>query len=199
MQPPGKNYGRSRKATAAFTLAEVLIASTLSVLVMSAVMSSVFLITRSGYAVEQYADMEEQSRVSLEIFGRDVRMAQSVTWVDANTITLTIPLTTEGSATTQHTYFYKPTTHEFWRTADGKDQLLISGINTLTLSGYQLTGDPVFTASTPPTTPFDWQVAGTSTKQLELSVSSSRQQGIQIQTSQKIISARFILRNKQTS
>lgn len=198
MQPPAKNHRRIAK-TLGFSLSEVMIASTLTVMVMSGVMGSVIMTMRTGYHVEQYTDMENQSRLSLEIFGRDVRMAKSVTWVDANNINLTLPTSTEGNGTVVYTYSYNPVRKEFSRIADGKTQLLIIGIDSLELHGYQLTGDPVFTTDHMPATPFDWAIAGSNTKQIELSVSSSRQQGRKINTTQKIISARFILRNKQTS
>ncbi len=198
MQPLAKNHRRTAKISA-FTLAEVLIASTLTVMVMSGVMSSVVMTMRTGYHVGQYTDMEDQSRQSLEIFGRDVRMAKSVTWVSANSIDLTLPTSTEGNGTVVYTYTYNPVTKEFWRTANGRSQRLISGVDSLEIHGYQLTGEPVFTADHMPANAFDWIVAGSSTKQIELSVSSSRQQGRNINTAQKIISARFILRNKQTS
>jgi Tfp pilus assembly protein PilV len=198
MQPALKSANRRPPGTA-FTLAEVLIAMTLSVAVMSAVLGSVFMTIRSGYSVDHYTDMEQQSRRALEYFGRDVRMAKAVNFVDQNTIELIIPVDLEGNATTTYLYRYDPANGEFRRTANGVEQSLVTGIETLQLRGYQLTGDDAFDPDAPPTTPFDWQIASRSTTQLELSVSSFRQQSTKIRTAQKIISARFILRNKGTS
>ncbi len=193
--PATKRPAASRRR-AGFTLAEVMIAASLSAIVMGGVLSTALMIVRSGYRVEQYTDMENESRKSLEQFGQDVRMAQDVTWHDANSLTLTLPVDATGTGTRTCTYTYDPAARTLVRTEAGKTATLLSGIVDCTLMGFKINGDPTHTSATPTST---WTVIGNSTKQLQLSVSSRRSQGDNLATSQKVISARFILRNKRVT
>jgi prepilin-type N-terminal cleavage/methylation domain-containing protein len=187
---------RPAPRTRGFTLPEVLIATTLSVVAMGGILSTSLMISRTGYRVEQYTDMENESRKSLEQFGQDVRMAQDVAWHDANSLTLTIPVGPTGSSTRTCSYAYDATARTFSRVEAGKTTILLTGIRDCTLMGFKINGDPTHTSSTPAST---WGVISNSTKQLQLSVSSDRSQTANVNTSQKVISARFILRNKRVT
>lgn len=173
-----------------------MIASTLSVVVMGGILSTSLMITRSGYRVEQYTDMENESRKSLEQFGQDVRMAQTVTWIDANNLTLVLPTSATGTGTLSISYTYDPVARTFSRAIGGQTAVLLTGIDECTLMGYKINGDPTHTSSTPT---ISWATISNSTKQLQLSVSSRRTQTANIQTAQKVISARFIMRNKRVT
>ncbi len=193
--PAAKTRAAARRR-AGFTLSEVMIAASLSVVVLAGVLSTALMIVRSGYRVEQYTDMENESRKSLEQFGQDVRMAQSVAWHDANSLTLTLPVDATGTATRTCTYTYDPSARTLARTTAGQTTILLSGIVDCTLMGFKINGDPTHTSATPAAT---WTVIGNSTKQLQLSVSSRRSRSDSLTTSQKVISARFILRNKRVT
>jgi prepilin-type N-terminal cleavage/methylation domain-containing protein len=190
---PATNSVRKRRG---FTLPEVLIASTLTVVVMGGILSTSLMITRSGYRVEQYTDMENESRKSLEQFGQDVRMAQAVEWHNANSLTLTIPNDSTSEHTHTCTYTYDAAARTLSRSEGGMTKVLISGIDECTVMGYKISGIETHTSSTPP---IPWATISNSTKQLQLSVSSRRTQSTQVQTGQKVISARFILRNKRVT
>jgi Tfp pilus assembly protein PilV len=179
-----------------FTLAEVMMAATLTVVVVAGVLSSALMFTRSGYRVGQYTDMENESRKSLEQFGQDVRMAQDVAWTDANSVTLVIPTTATGTATTTCTYTYNPATQTFSRTFAGATKILLTGIDSCTMMGYKIDESQTHDPASPPAS---WTTVNNDTKQLQLSVSSSRSQGAQVKSAQKVISARFILRNKRVT
>lgn len=187
---------RSLKSRRGFTLTEILVASTLSLVAMGGILSTSLFISRSGYRVEQYTDMENESRKSLDQFGQDVRMAQDVTWHDANSLTLVIPVDATSTATRTCSYAYNPTAGTFSRTESGRSTVLLTGIRECTLMGFKINGDPTHTSSIPSS---DWTVISNSTKQLQLSVSSTRSRGMDINTAQKVISARFILRNKRVT
>jgi prepilin-type N-terminal cleavage/methylation domain-containing protein len=187
---------RRLKGRRGFTLPEVVIASSLSLMAMGGILSTSLMISRSVYRVDQYTDMENESRKSLDQFGQDVRMAQDVIWNDANSLTLAIPIDATSTATRTCAYTYDPTARTFSRTEAGRTTVLLSGINDCTLMGFKINGDPTHTSSTPASS---WTVISNSTKQLQLSVSSNRSQGAQVNTAQKVISARFILRNKRVT
>jgi prepilin-type N-terminal cleavage/methylation domain-containing protein len=190
------SHAAKRSSRRGFTLAEVMIASTLSVVVMGGILSTTLMITRSGYRVEQYTDMENESRKSLDQFGQDVRMAQDVTWTSATSLTLVLPVDATSTTTTTVSYTYDAAARTFSRTTPGRTTVLLTGIDDCTLMGYKINGDPTHTSPTPTTS---WATISNSTKQLQLSVSSRRTQTANVQTAQKVISARFILRNKRVT
>jgi hypothetical protein len=173
-----------------FTLTEVIMAATLTVVAVSGTLSTTMMIVRSGHNISNYTDMESESRKSLDLFGQDVRMAQEIIWHDANRITLTIPTNSTGGTDTC-TYAYDAAAKTFSRTQGGITTILLSGIETCTLAGYKQNGDLADTGT--------WATIANDTKQLQLSVSSKRSQGTQVSSTQKIISARFILRNKRVA
>lgn len=180
----------NRRRSRGFTLTEVIMAATLTVVAVGGTLSTTLMILRSGYNIGNYTDMEAESRKSLDLFGRDVRMAQQIVWHNANRITLTIPTNSTG-ATDTCTYAYDSATKTFSRTQGGTTTTLLSGIETCTLAGYKQNGDAADTG--------DWATIANDTKQLQLSVSSKRSQGSQVISTQKVISARFILRNKRVA
>lgn len=185
--------GQRRKG---FTLPELMMAATLSVVVVGGALSTSLMITRSGINISQYEDMESESRRTLEQFGQDVRMAKRIVWHNANSITLTIPTDNSGSPTAiaNFTYTYDAAAKTFSRTSTAGTTVLLSGIEECTLMGFQLNGQPTHTSASP-----DWTIVANSTKQLQLSISSRRSQSSQVNSTQKVISARFILRNKRVA
>src|SRR3954466_5321748 len=97
---PRNGMNRARRA---FTLVELIVAMTLSTIVMAGVMSTYLFIVRTGVRTTNYTDMETQSRKGLEIFARDVRSASGITWNSSTSITLTVPTSTAAV----NTYFYQ--------------------------------------------------------------------------------------------
>lgn len=103
---------RSTHPVAGFTLVELLIGISLSLMVMGAVLSSyVFLarnFTRSlGVNSSNQPTLESQGRRALAYFTQDVRMGSAVSEISATEMTLTLPSST-GSARTI-TYYYNST------------------------------------------------------------------------------------------
>lgn len=199
--PPARPAKRSARA-AAFTLAEVLIAMALGTIVMTGVMGTVLAITKSGYNAEQYNDMESEARRGLETFARDVRMANMVTWNSTAKITLRIPNGSGPSAYDEYAYEYSGGRFLRTKTAPtaGTPQVLFSGIeaNSFKLAGYKISIDP--TTMTPnPVDLSNLAQASTDTKQLQLSVRLQRSRNLLARATGDVISARFILRNKQVA
>lgn len=76
---------------------EVLVAVTLSVFLLAAVLGTTLYLIRSGVEVSQYAEMDAQIRRAVDRFGNDVKAATDITWNGGSDITLTLP---DASGTT---------------------------------------------------------------------------------------------------
>jgi len=179
----------------------LIVAMTLSSIVMAGVLSTYLYIARTGYRTSDYTEMEAQSRRGLEVFARDVRSANSIVWNSNTSITLTVPTSTADTVT--YVYQLNPDAGTFTRAgaAGGAPaEILISGIeaNSTGLRGYKLTTDPV--------TKYPYAVdmtnltqASVDTKQLQLTLHLSRVHPTVARTTSNVISARFILRNKRVT
>src|SRR2546430_17313788 len=166
---------RLQNRRSGFTLVEVMIAMSLSLIVLAGVMTTYLFIMRAGFSTKSYADMENQSRIGLELFARDARMAKSITWNSSTSITLVIPT---SSSDLSYLYQYDATAASFTRTCTTTGepaQTLISGITpaSFVLQGYKITTDPV--------THYPYEVdlrqlaqASVDTKQLQLTLGLGR-------------------------
>ncbi len=101
---------RSRKV--GFTLPELLIAVTLSMIVMAAVLSSYVFVARSytktiGFGLPNQPTLEAQGRRTLAAFAQDVQMTSAISSISASAVTLAIPRSTGG--TKNVTYYYNST------------------------------------------------------------------------------------------
>jgi len=188
-------------ARSAFTLVELIVAMTLSSIVMAGVLSTYLYIARTGYRTSDYTEMEAQSRRGLEVFARDVRSANSIVWNSTTSITLTVPTATVDTVT--YVYQYNSDVGTFTRTcisAGTPTETLMSGIEPSSpgLRGYKLTTDPL--------TKYPYAVdmtnltqASVDTKQLQLTLHLNRVHPMVARTTGNVISARFILRNKRVT
>lgn len=176
-----------------------MISTALTVIVMSAVLTTMMMVLKTGYSVEQYTEMEQQSRASLELFGQDVRMAKTADWTSQNEVALTIPTDSSG-ATKAVVYSYDAAKQTFSREdkSTGLTRVLLSGIDQCALNAYKLSSpDPLFDPAS--TAEVNWISISQDTKQIQLSVTCSRNQILKARTTQKALSARFILRNKKVA
>lgn len=165
-------------------MAEVMVASTISVFALAGTTSAVLMCARSGAALTNYVEMETQARKALELFGQDARMAKSITWSSATSVTLTIP--TAGSDVT---CAYTLTGSTFTRTyAGGTAVTLVTGVTRLEFSGYRLDGTEV--------TLSNLAQANIDTKQVQLSLWAQRNTQTVATNTHTVLSARFIMRNK---
>ncbi|MBI2514097.1 MAG: prepilin-type N-terminal cleavage/methylation domain-containing protein [Opitutae bacterium] len=191
-------FAHRPRSRAAFTLAEVLIAATLSAFVLTAVMSSFVFIGRTGFRTSSLSELEAEVRRGLEIFAEEARLARDVHWNDSQSVTLTLP---SGSPATTVTYGYD---------ADAR--------STTYRAFYRVVGDAT---STQPRTALIRKLAAdftfkryrletaaggdntaandTETKQLQIVLRAERTSGSTAATDQTIASTRYILRNKRVS
>lgn len=166
-----------------FTLTELLVALGLSTLLLGAILTTFLFLTRTGLRVEFYNDMEHQARTALELFARDTREARAITWNSAQSVTLIV----DGAPIT-----YAHANGNFSRTAVPGTKVLITGISAFSFKGYDVTGSelaPVGDATS-------LEKASKSTKQLQISLQASRAQPGTATATHKVLSARYILRNK---
>ncbi len=177
------------KSRRGFTLAEVVIATTLTVVVMAGVTSSMLMFTKLGYRTEQYTDMENETRLCLEKFGTDTRSAKSITWNSPTSITLAVVDDDAGSSHNV-TYAHDATAKTLVRTQGTEVKTLVTGVTAFAFKSFTTGNVEV------PITSGTLTTAATSTRQVQLSLSARRQQSASISTEQKVVSARFILRNK---
>ncbi|MFT3868208.1 MAG: prepilin-type N-terminal cleavage/methylation domain-containing protein [Nibricoccus sp.] len=196
-----------QRSRAAFTLVEVLVAMSISLMVMAGVMSTFLFTTRGNYTVFNYTDMESEARNCLDQFGVDVRMAQDISWdsvapTDSTTrISLVIPTAT-GTKTCS--YEYDPAAKTFSRITPGGTQILVHSVKpgSFVLNGFKVSIDPLTgepNAVADPIDPSNRSQAATDCKQLQIILTTTREQRTLAVVTAKLISARFILRNKKVT
>jgi Tfp pilus assembly protein PilW len=198
------------RGRAAFTLVEVMVSASLSSVLLAGVISSFLMIGRSGVNAQNYTDLEMQTRKALEIFSRDVRMANSVnTGFSSTSVTLGIPDATTNRLSVAYTvtYTFDAAQHAFTRTVNtpgSPTEVLVSNVRQLTgvnpfnyfqyvtTGGYKdgfidsVTGQIMNTTNNP-----------ASVKQIEINFVAQRDQSVTVTTAtNRVLSARFILRNK---
>ena len=188
-----------RRRKTGFTLVEVLIGATMSAFILAGVLSAFVFLARSGVLIQHYNDMEGQARQALELFAEDVRQASAITWIDANTLTLTVnTLPVRYGYDTAVKAFYRRVTDPV--TSVTSTRLLVTDVTTFQFKGYTITG----TAITALDTAAALTTANKSTKQLQISLEAARymdrslgvERRSQIGASNTVLSSRFILRNK---
>jgi prepilin-type N-terminal cleavage/methylation domain-containing protein len=70
-----KTRGNKRKG---FTLAEVMMAASISTFLLASAYATVFSLAKGSGSMVNFSEMNTQSRMALELFGRDMRMAADV-------------------------------------------------------------------------------------------------------------------------
>ncbi len=186
---------RIRSRRLGFTLSEVIIASTLSVFVITGVLGAFLFFGRTGLAAGAYQTMESELRRGLEIFSEDVRMATDVRWGGAWQVSLTVPASDGSSETIAYAFEPAQTgslTGNLYRIhGDGRRELLVHDVSSdFTFQRYKLEqpGQSDNTAT-----------SDLETKQLQLSLRTLHVTTGGPSSTQAAISARYILRNKHVS
>src|SRR5437773_1779012 len=98
--------GAVRRRHDGFTMAEILIAATISSFVMAGVLSSFLMMGRSGANAYSYVGMESEARRGLEQFGEDVRMAKLCHWASSTDVTLYMTSGSAADPTKDVRYYY---------------------------------------------------------------------------------------------
>ncbi len=181
-----------------FTLSEVVIAATLSVFILAGVLSAFLFIGRTSFAASNYSELESEARRGLEVFAEDVRMAHDIRWNSPQSVTLVIA---GSSGPTTVTYAYdgqtnSPTHRSFYRVLGNADSIaprraLIRNLAPdFSFKRYKLEQPGVID-----------NTAGSDleTKQIQLTLRAIRSGSTVAATTNSVVSARYVLRNKRVS
>lgn len=198
--PAGRDSARPRPSRhGGFTLTEVIIAATLSTVVLAGVLSAFLMIGRTGFVASSYSELEAQTRRGLETFGNDVRKATDIRWNSSQSITLSVA--TAGSASSLVTYAYdtaagSPTEGCFYRvigdaaSTEPRRVLIRNVASDFAFQRFKLeqTGQTDNTAT-----------SDLETKQLQVTLRASRTGVTTVAANQSALSARYVLRNKRVA
>ncbi len=174
----------------AFTLVEVLVATTLSSMVLAAVLTCFLFLGRAGVGLQNYADMESQARAAIETFALDARMASDARWNSAQSLTLTIR---RAGGNISATYAYDPVARTFTRSVPGAAaEVLLTDIRSFSFNAYGIDTGAISLDTITTATHRD-------TKQVQISLETERVRRSLAASTNKVISARFVLRNKRVA
>ena len=181
----------SRRGPRAFTLVEMLIAATISGFLLVGVLGTFLMIGRDGYNAANYSIMESESRRAHETFSQEARMASNITWNSANSVTLT----DAAASSYRVTYAYNSSTSGataqcFYRlpgepssTAD--KLILVRNVRDFAFRRYKVVNGTDYTAAN-----------DLETKQIQITLRSVRTGITTVATTNAVLSARVVLRNK---
>lgn len=172
-----------------------MVSAALASVILAAVFSAFLFLARSGITLQNYAEMETQARNAMETFALDVRMSSGVTWNSDQSVSLTIER--DGSSA-QATYAYYPTAsgsipaRSFVRTSGSDVNVLITNVKNFAYHAYSIDTSEVPLSSIGTAT-------NRATKQIQISLETERTHSSVARATNKVISARFVLRNKNVT
>ncbi|HTJ79574.1 MAG TPA: prepilin-type N-terminal cleavage/methylation domain-containing protein [Rariglobus sp.] len=194
---------RSRQR--AFTLVELMVSTTLASFLMLGVLSSFLMMGRSGANAQNYTQLESKARRALEYFSREARLAYAITSYSSTSVTLSIPDTSSSRTAFAYsvTYTFDSTAGTFSRTGPPIDSPAGTSATTVLLTGVTQNG------STNPFNYYRYVTTGyasgftsntasntTEIKQIEINFILKSTSTTVTSATNKVLSARFILRNK---
>lgn len=156
---------------------------TLSSLLLLGAVTTYFHLTRSGFRLSNYADIETAARSTLLQFGEDCRAATGANWSDANTLNLA---TDSGTVT----YAFDSGTDSLTRTAAGSADVVARDLNTFSFRAFDINASEINLSANP-------AAAGGPVKMIQLELGFHANTVDNSNTSQRVASARFVLRNKK--
>lgn len=174
-----------RRVRAGFTMLEMLIAATISSVILAAVLTAFLMIGRTGYNASSYSLMEAQARRALETFSIEARMASNVVWTSSTSITLTV-LT--ASSNYDVTYSYNAGTKTFVRTMGANTMTLVRDVSDFSFRRFKVVNGVDFVA-----------LNDLETKQIQITLRTVRSRTTTVDATNAVLSARVILRNKIVS
>ncbi len=174
---------RPLNARKGFTLTELMVVMTLTVVLGGALFSAFGFIMRSSYAIANYAEMTSEGRRGLEVFARDLRQARDLT--DFSETSLTLLLGSSDEMPYEVTYLYDPNEQVFERYNDGETRVLMRDVqDDFRFSAFNLLHEETGNLK--------------EIKQVHLNLSMVQRVLVR-DTSEKVISARYVMRNKSVA
>jgi type II secretory pathway pseudopilin PulG len=192
-----------------FTLAELLIAFGISAVILAGVMSTFLMMGRTGTLAQNYTELEVEARRALELFSREARMAYAVSAYNSNSVTFRIPDRTSdrkgtGTGAYDVTYTFDTTNRLLTRYGPPLSDPAAAAVTTTIVDNIMPIGTTPYIryfryVSSGYVTGFTSNFATSSSeiKQIELNFIAQRSASTTVATAtDKVLSARFILRNK---
>ncbi len=173
------------------TLVELMVAMTLGILVIGAVMSVYTFISKSAVRISNYNDMEREATLGLERLGRELRMAQSVvsSGNPITQITLSVP-DAVGTGSHAVVYAYNASPKTLTRRVGSDTQVIVRDIQPGSFS-FKRFDKMQQSLDLPGAVLPDY-----STKQLQITLTINPEtHGLVASTTKRVISSRFVLRN----
>ncbi len=133
--PSNRSSGRRNRG---FSLAETMIAVSVSTFFLAGVSSSYIFMLKSSLGAGNYYEMNQQSRRCLEQFSRDVRMTADVISVDPSNITIEVELS-DGS-TEVIDYIYESSNKRLLRETPTTSRVVLKDLESFSFSFYNLLG-----------------------------------------------------------
>ena len=212
-------HSTDRRRLGGFTLPELLVTILILSLISGAVLSSFIFFNKSGINVGRYNDLNRQTRLALERFAVDTRMAASISSFASKQLTLVVPIDESGGSYTVTYSFLEDSygTPELRRTfarqvtassntsimpIDANPMPLVTGLAVdsggLVKAAFRRykVGSPTAATASSPTIP---QAANNlETKQINIDIEAERRTDATIvaRASNVVLSARYVLRNK---
>lgn len=189
-----RGSARRRRGEAAFTLVEMMVSSALTGFILIGVLSSFLMIGRNGYNAANYSIMEAEARRALETFSEEARMASNITWNSATSISFTVA----GVSSYRVTYAYDSATsgataQSFYRLAGNpgsgaQPRILVRNVTDFAYRRYKVVNGADYAA-----------LNDLETKQIQITLRSVRTGITTVATTNAVLSARVVLRNKVVS
>jgi prepilin-type N-terminal cleavage/methylation domain-containing protein len=167
-----------------FSLVEMMVALTVITMVLAALFSSWGFVGRSTMALGHYVEMNSKGRVGLEIFARDVRRARDIA-EGFNSTAMTLKMVDSDGVESTVRYFYDASGRTLVRQAGSWQdrEFIFKDVEWLEFSYFTTNNE----------TPPDMVALETRLIQVELGMARQVQRR---DTTKKIVSARYIMRNK---
>lgn len=176
----------SLRKRSGYSLVEVMIALSLALMILAGIMASLIFIIGSSISVGNYIDMNKEGRLALEVMGRDIRNAAEID-DGYSTTEFRIHVLHPNETQTTVTYSYDPNAanRPLVRTTSDGSRVLVGEVDELSFRYYDLQGGEVHDYALP-------------VRQIQIQLTTLRERG-GIDNTDRIISARFILRNKHVT
>jgi hypothetical protein len=186
---------RTKPASRAFTLVEIIVSTGLSSLVMAGILSSFVLTGKNSYNAASYSVMEAESRRALATFTEEVRMAENVTWTSETCVTLSV-VGSGGSYLVTYAYdsgTSGATAKSFYRQlgavgSTSPARVLVYNVTDFAFRRYKVINGTDYSAAN-----------DLETKQIQITLRTVRTGITTVNTTNAVLSARVVMRNKHVT
>ena len=205
MASPTSSTRLTKRSDQAFSLVELIVGATISGFVLVGVLTAFLMLARVSTSIQQYTEIESKARKALEVMSRDIRLAYFVNSASATSVELWLPDATSTRDVHSYTviYTYDAANKKITRSEKAEpsgtavSQDLVTGV--LPITGTNVFNYYRYNTAAGYVDGFNSaNVAATTLeiKQLTVDFILARSKSTVAQATNKILSARFILRNK---